>query len=234
MKKGFCLLLCVLLSLSVCACAEVATVQLDVWNDEMEMVDVIQPGWVYQVLEEAQPGQGSAAMQRWLKTYRLQKVCYTDDVEVEHTGWIISGYVPQQADQPRWFSGRLRGDDPLPGRGGGVPVRPRRRQRLRKKNALFAAFLSNRAFCCFHLQKNAVYYSWTWAAKLSGNARRRRQGRKMLLIADAGMPASKMGKEESHAVFLCAVAASHWFLRLFECQKEEETWQRNGWALWAW
>lgn len=71
MKKGFCLLLCVLLSLSACACAEVATVQLDVWNDEMEMVDVIQPGWVYQVLEEAQPGQGSAAMQRWLKTYRL-------------------------------------------------------------------------------------------------------------------------------------------------------------------
>lgn len=52
-------------------------------------------------------GSPARSGQRWLKTYRLQKVCYTDDVEVEHTGWIISGYVPQQADQPRWFSGRL-------------------------------------------------------------------------------------------------------------------------------
>lgn len=107
MKKGFCLLLCALLCLSACACAEVASVQLDVWNDEMEMVNVIQSGWVYQVLEEAQPGQSGEAMQRWLQTYHLQKVRYTDDAEVEHTGWIISGYVPQQADQPRWFSGRL-------------------------------------------------------------------------------------------------------------------------------
>lgn len=103
MKKWMCLALCVALCLcQTVSLAEMAQVEMPVLDDEMQTIDNIMPGMQYQVLDQAAEGQGTVTMQQWMQVYRLQKVRFHSvNQKAAVTGWVVSGYVPQDLNAER-------------------------------------------------------------------------------------------------------------------------------------